>query len=79
MQFALTSDGTTPGNLYIPNPQTGTFDTFGAVSPAVAVQSRRADVVRFHATNLGTLMVTNLVNQCFGGSSEPWSQSLSSE
>ena len=27
--FALTSDGTTPGNLYIPNPQTGTFDTFG--------------------------------------------------
>lgn len=70
--FALTADGTVPGNLYIPNPQTGSFDTFGQfrqpwqfnlgiqmsydVSPRVTVKG----------------LIANLVNTCFGGSSEPW-------
>jgi hypothetical protein len=63
---------TPTGNLYIPNPQTGTFDSFGQfrqpwqfnmglslhydVSPRVSVNA----------------IVANLVNACFGGSSEPW-------
>ncbi|HTA38986.1 MAG TPA: TonB-dependent receptor, partial [Candidatus Acidoferrales bacterium] len=63
---------TPTGNLYIPNPQTGKFDSFGEyrqpwqfnmglslhydVSPRVTVNA----------------IVANLVNACFGGSAEPW-------
>jgi hypothetical protein len=69
---ALTADGTTPGYLYIPNPQTGSFDTFGQFRQPwqfnLGVQASYDVTPRITVKG----MVTNLVNACFGGSSEPW-------
>ncbi|MBV9264126.1 MAG: hypothetical protein JO324_07365 [Candidatus Eremiobacteraeota bacterium] len=72
--FALTADGTTPGNLYIPNPQTGTFDTFGEFRQPWQLNLGAQLSYDFTPRVTGRLMVTNLLNRCFGGSSEPWSQ-----
>jgi hypothetical protein len=70
---AITSDGTVPGNLYIPNPQTGTFDQFGQFRQPwqfnLGVQVSYDVTPRIQARAL----VANLVNACFGGSSTPWS------
>ncbi len=51
--FALTSDGTSPGALYIPNPQTGTFDSFGEFRQPWQFNFGAADVVRFYAADFG--------------------------
>ncbi|MGB6645184.1 MAG: TonB-dependent receptor [Candidatus Cybelea sp.] len=72
--FALTSDGTSPGTLYIPNPQTGAFDTFGEFRQPWQLNLGAQVSYDFNPRISGRLMVTNLVNQCFGGSSEPWSK-----
>ena len=72
--FALTADGTTPGNLYIPNPQTGTFDTFGQFRQPWQLNVGAQLSYDFTPRIAGRLMVTNLLNRCFGGSNEPWSQ-----
>jgi hypothetical protein len=72
---ALTSDGTTPGYLYIPNPQTGTFDTFGQFRQPWQFNLGVQMSYDFTPRISGRVIVTNLVNQCFGGSSEPWTQS----
>jgi hypothetical protein len=72
--FALTSDGTSPGTLYIPNPQTGTFDTFGEFRQPWQFNLGMQLSYDFTPRISGRVMVTNLVNQCFGGSSEPWSR-----
>ena len=71
---ALTSDGTNPGQLYIPNPQTGTFDTFGEFRQPWQLNLGLQATYDFTPRISGRAMVTNLVNQCFGGSSEPWSK-----
>jgi hypothetical protein len=71
---ALTSDGTTPGYLYIPNPQTGSFDTFGQFRQPWNLNLGAQVSYDFTPRVSGRLMVTNLVNQCFGGSNEPWSR-----
>jgi hypothetical protein len=71
---AATQSGTSPGALYIPNPQTGTFDSFGAF--------RQPNQLNF-SLQLGyqltprvkvSALLANLVNACFGGSSEPWTK-----
>jgi hypothetical protein len=71
---ALTADGSVPGNLYIPNPQTGRFDTFGQFRQPwqfnMGVQLSYDVTPRVTAR----LLVANLVNACFGGSSEPWTR-----
>lgn len=71
---ALTSDGTTPGYLYIPNPQTGTFDTFGEFHQPWQFNLGLQMSYDFTPRVSGRVIVTNLVNQCFGGSSEPWTK-----
>ncbi len=71
---ALTSDGTNPGDLYIPNPQTGTFDTFGEFRQPWQFNLGLQMSYDFTPRVSGRVIVTNLVNQCFGGSSEPWSK-----
>ncbi len=71
---ALTSDGSNPGTLYIPNPQTGTFDSFGQFRQPWQFNLGMQMSYDFTPRIQGRLMVTNLVNECFGGSSEPWSQ-----
>jgi hypothetical protein len=72
--FALTSDGTSPGTLYIPDPQTGTFNTFGEFRQPWQFNLGMQLSYDFTPRISGRLMVTNLVNECFGGSSEPWSR-----
>jgi hypothetical protein len=71
---ALTSDGSKPGNLYIPNPQTGTFDNFGQFRQPwqfnLGVQMSYDVTPRITAK----AVVANLVNTCFGGSATPWSK-----
>ena len=71
---ALTSDGTSPGELYIPNPQTGAFDTFGQFRQPWDFNLGLQMSYDFTPRISGRAIVTNLVNQCFGGSSEPWSR-----
>ncbi|MBV9057517.1 MAG: TonB-dependent receptor [Candidatus Eremiobacteraeota bacterium] len=72
--LAATQNGTSAGELFIPNPQTGTFDGFGAF--------RQPNQINF-SLQLGyelsprvkvTAILANLVNACFGGSSEPWTK-----
>jgi Carboxypeptidase regulatory-like domain len=70
--FALTSDGSSPGTLYVPNPQTGTFDTFGEFRQPWAFNLGLQMSYDFTPRVTGKVIVANLVNQCFGGSSEPW-------
>ena len=72
--FALTSDGTTPGNLYIPNPQTGTFDTFGEFRMPWQFNLGAQMAYDFTPRLSGRIIVTNLLNRCFGGSNEPWTR-----
>ncbi len=74
--FALTSDGSVPGNLYIPNPQTGTFDTFGEFRQPWQLNVGAQLSYDFTPRISGKFMVTNLLNRCFGGSSEPWSRAF---
>ncbi len=63
---------TPTGTLNIPNPYTGTFDTFGQFQQPwdfnLGLQASY-DLTRSVTANL---TVTNLLNQCFGGSAEPW-------
>lgn len=72
--FALTSDGSSPGDLYIPNPQTGTFDTFGEFRQPWQFNLGVQMSYDFTPRVSGRVIVTNLLNQCFGGSSEPWTK-----
>jgi Carboxypeptidase regulatory-like domain/TonB dependent receptor len=72
--FALTADGSSPGTLYIPNPQTGTFDTFGEFRQPWQFNLGVQLSYDFTPQVSGRVIVTNLVNRCFGGSNEPWSQ-----
>jgi hypothetical protein len=71
---ALTNDGTRPGTLYIPNPQTGTFDTFGEFRQPW--QFNMGLQVSYDVTPQVTanVLIANLVNRCFGGSNEPWTR-----
>jgi hypothetical protein len=72
--FAATEAGTSPGTLYIPNPQTGSFDTFGEFRQPWQFNLGLQMSYDFSPRLTGRVIVTNLINQCFGGSSEPWSR-----
>ncbi|HZZ66524.1 MAG TPA: TonB-dependent receptor [Candidatus Baltobacteraceae bacterium] len=69
---AVGASGTSPGHLYIPNPYSGTFDSFGQFrNPwqlTLGMQVRYDISPRITAN----LTATNLYYHCFGGSSEPW-------
>ncbi len=71
---AIGASGTTPGYLFIPNPYTGSFVTFGQFKQPWQVNlgvQMRYDVsprITLNAT------VANLYQRCFGGSSEPWTK-----
>jgi hypothetical protein len=72
--LAATQNGTSPGELFIPNPQTGTFDGFGAfrqpsqLNFSVQLGYQLTPRIKVNA------LLANLVNACFGGSSEPWTK-----
>ncbi len=69
---AVGASGTSPGYLFIPNPYSGTFDSFGQFRQPwqmnVGLQMRYDVSPRVTAH----LTVANLYQRCFGGSSEPW-------
>ena len=71
---ALTSDGSTPGYLYVPNPQTGKFDSFGQFRQPW--QFNLGAQMSYDVTPRITakMVVANIVNTCFGGSSTSWSK-----
>ena len=72
--FALTSDGSDPGTLYIPNPQTGSFDTFGEFRQPWQFNLGLQMSYDFTPRISGRFIVSNLLNRCFGGSNEPWTR-----
>ncbi|HEY2473510.1 MAG TPA: TonB-dependent receptor [Candidatus Cybelea sp.] len=74
--LAATQNGTFPGILAIPNPQTGVFDNFGAFRQPnqlnLSLQMSYEVTPRIKVNAL----LANLVNACFGGSSEPWTKTF---
>ncbi len=70
---SLIGQGATPtGLLYVPNPETGSFDTIGAYrNPFIMVGNI---ALSYDITPKITMNVTiaNLFHTCFGGSKEPW-------
>ena len=72
--LADTQSGTSPGTLFVPDPATGAFDTFGAFrQPSqmnVSVSASYSLTPRVKAS----LLLANLLNSCFGGTSTPWSK-----
>ncbi|MBV8246560.1 MAG: hypothetical protein JOZ38_11595, partial [Candidatus Eremiobacteraeota bacterium] len=70
--FALTNNGSVPGSLYIPNPQTGTFDSFGEFRQPWQFNLGLTASYDVSPRATARVIVTNLVNKCFGGTPEPW-------
>ncbi len=64
---------TPTGNLYIPNPQTGTFDSFGQFRQPWQFNMGLSLHYDISPRVSATAIVANLVNACFGGSATPWS------
>jgi hypothetical protein len=75
-QCAYTSvlgQGATPsGLLYIPNPQTGSFDTIGAYHNPNIMVGNIAFSYDLSPRITVNLTVANVFHTCFGGSKEPW-------
>ena len=72
-QSLASAGATATGLLYIPNPQTGTFDGIGQYhNPTIMVGNIAFsyDVSPKVSVNL---TVANVFHTCFGGSKEPWS------
>jgi len=71
---AIGASGSTPGYLFIPNPYTGKFDTFGQFRQPW--QANLGLQIRYDISPRVTanLTVANLYQRCFGGSSEPWTK-----
>jgi hypothetical protein len=70
---SLIGQGATPsGLLFIPNPQTGSFDTIGAYhNPNIVVGNIAISYDLTPKVSIN-LTVANLFHTCFGGSKEPW-------
>ena len=72
--LAATQNGTVPGVLFIPNPETGVFDAFGGFrQPNQLNLSMQLGYQLTPRVKVNVLLV-NLANACFGGSSEPWTR-----
>jgi hypothetical protein len=70
--YALTNGGSHTGYLFIPNPQTGTFASFGQYRQPWQFNLGLQVSYDFSARVSGRLMMTNLINSCFGGSKTAW-------
>ena len=70
---SLIGQGATPtGLLYIPNPQTGSFDSFGKYTEPNMVVGNIAFTYDATPRISINLTLTNIFHTCFGGSKEPW-------
>ena len=72
--LADTQNGTSPGTLFVPNPTTGTFDTFGAFKQPSQLNLGVSVAYAISPSIEADVLLANLVNACFGGSSTPWSR-----
>ena len=58
--LAATQNGTSPGELFIPNPQTGVFDDFRSVPAAESAQLQRPDRLSAEPALKANLLLANL-------------------
>lgn len=72
--LAATQNGTSAGELFIPNPQTGSFDSFGAFRQPSQLNLSMSLSYQLNPRIKANLLLTNLLNACFGGTSEPWTK-----
>jgi hypothetical protein len=72
--LSQTQNGTSPGALFIPNPQTGGFDAFGAFRQPNQLNFSMQMGYQITPRLKANVLLANLVNACFGGSSEPWTK-----
>ncbi|HEY5425109.1 MAG TPA: TonB-dependent receptor, partial [Candidatus Tumulicola sp.] len=72
--LAATQNGTSAGVLFVPNPQTGTFDSFGAFRQPSQLNLSMSMSYQINSRVKANLLLANLANACFGGSSEPWTK-----
>jgi Carboxypeptidase regulatory-like domain/TonB dependent receptor len=64
---------TQSGELFVPNPETGHFDRFGEFRQPWQFNMGMQMSYEFAPKVKANLTFANLFNQCFGGSSTPWS------
>jgi hypothetical protein len=72
--LAATQNGTSPGELFIPNPQTGVFDGFGSFRQPNQLNLSLQMAYQLTPRIKANVLLANLVNACFGGSAEPWTK-----
>ncbi len=72
--LADTQSGTSPGTLFIPNPATGVFDTFGAFVQPSQLNLSVSFLYALTPNIKATLLLANLANACFGGSQTSWTK-----
>jgi hypothetical protein len=74
--LAATQNGTNVGVLFIPDPATGQFDSFGAfrqpnqLNLSFQIGYQLSPNIKLNA------LLANLLNTCFGGSQEPWTKAF---
>ena len=68
------SAATPSGSLYVPNPETGHFDGFGEFRQPWQFNLGMQVSYDVSPRVTANLIVTNLFNRCFGGSSTAWSR-----
>jgi hypothetical protein len=71
---AVGASGTVPGYLWIPNPSTGKFNNFGQYRQPWQFNMGLQLAYDITPRTTANLTIVNLVNSCFGGSSEPWTK-----
>jgi hypothetical protein len=72
--LADTQNGTSPGTLFIPDPTTGVFDTFGAFRQPWQANLSMSLSYEINPRVRVSLLLANLVNACFGGTKASWTQ-----
>jgi Carboxypeptidase regulatory-like domain/TonB dependent receptor len=72
--LSATQNGTVAGEFFIPNPQTGVFDSFGAFRQPSQLNLSLQLSYQMSPRIKANLLLANLLNACFGGSSEPWTK-----
>ncbi|MDP9025872.1 MAG: TonB-dependent receptor, partial [Candidatus Eremiobacteraeota bacterium] len=69
---SCSSAATASGTLYIPNPTTGSFDSFGQFRQPWQFNMGLQLGYEFSHRVAANVTVANLVNRCFGGTSTSW-------
>ncbi|MBV8152892.1 MAG: TonB-dependent receptor [Candidatus Eremiobacteraeota bacterium] len=72
--LSATQSGTSAGSLFIPNPQTGSFASFGTFRQPSQLNLSLTTSYDISPRVKVTALLTNLVNACFGGTSAPWTK-----